>query len=119
MANDIIDPGATSTTALTLEVEEETRRLLEAAADHEGRSLSSVLDDAVHVYLRSRSEGYQAYLEMARRFLDAPKGSDEQVLAGADLSAGLARDRGRTPQERGGAVAEVRARLRCRQAGGA
>jgi uncharacterized protein (DUF1778 family) len=41
MANDIIDPGATSTTALTLEVEEETRRLLVAAADHEGRSLSS------------------------------------------------------------------------------
>ncbi|MGH2410683.1 MAG: hypothetical protein ACRDGS_09980 [Chloroflexota bacterium] len=77
-----------------------------------------MLDDAIHVYIRSRSEGYRAHLETARRFLDAPNGSDERALAGADLSSGLARDRGRGRQERGGDVAEVRARLRDQHVGG-
>ena len=104
------------TTTRTLEVEDETRRLLEAAATQEGRSVASVLEDALQRYLRSRSEGYRAHLELARRFLDAPHGSDERALAGAELSAGLARERGRERQARGGNVAEVRARLRQRQA---
>ena len=107
-------PAATA--ACTLEVEEETRRLLEAAATQEGRSIASVLEDAVQLYLRRRSEGYQAHLELAHRYLAAPDGSDERALAGASLSAGLAREHGRARQERGGDVAEVRARLRQRQA---
>lgn len=102
-------------TTLTIEVEAETRQLLEAAAVLEGRSLASVLTDAIQLYLRSRSEGYRAHLETARRFLDAPEGSDERALDGAALSAGLAREHGRVRQERGGDATEVRARLRRRQ----
>jgi hypothetical protein len=70
----------------------------------------------VQLYIRSRSEGYRAHLELARRFLDTPRESEERALAGAELSAGLARERGRERQDRGGDVAEVRARLRRRQA---
>jgi hypothetical protein len=106
------------TTALTLEVEEETHRLLEAVAIEEGRPVAAVLGDAVQLYIQSRSEGYRMHLGLARCFLDAPEGSDEQALAGAELSAGLAREHGRVRQARGGDVAEVRTRLRRRQAGG-
>jgi hypothetical protein len=97
-------------------VEEETRRFLEAAAVHEGRTIASVLEDAVQIYLRSRSEGYRTHLGPALRYLESPDGSEQHALAGAELSAGLAREHGRTRQERGGDVAEVRARLRHRQA---
>jgi hypothetical protein len=116
MADEIGSRGTSPSATLTLELEEETRRLLEAAANQEGRPVASILEDAVHLYIRSRSEGYQAYLDLAHRFLDAPEGSDERALAGAELSAGLARERGHTRQERGGDVAEVRARLRQRLA---
>jgi len=116
MADEIRSPNAAGTTTRTLEVEDETGRLLDAAATQEGRPVASVLEDAVQLYIRSRSEGYRAHLELARRFLDAPQGSDDRALAGAELSAGLARERGRDRQERGGDVAEARARLRRRQA---
>jgi hypothetical protein len=96
-------------------VEEETRQLLVAAATHEGRSIASVLEDAVQLEIRSRSEGYRAHLAVARGFLDAPEGSEEQILAGTVLSAGLARERGRVRRARGGDAAEVRARLRSQQ----
>ncbi|HWE62045.1 MAG TPA: hypothetical protein VHB98_10060 [Chloroflexota bacterium] len=116
MADEITSGTPAGTATCTLEVEEETHRLLEAAATQEGRSIASVLEDAVQLYLRSRSEGYQAHLELAYRYLAAPDGSDERALAGAYLSAALAREHGRARQERGGDVAEVRARLRKRQA---
>ncbi len=63
----------------------------------------------------SSGSDYRAYLELARRFLDAPEDSDERALAGAELSAGLARDRGEEPSERGGELAAVRARIRRRR----
>jgi hypothetical protein len=59
---------------------------------------------------------YRAYLEAARRFLDAPEGFAERELAGAELSAGLARDRGDEISGRGGELRTVRARIRDRQA---
>jgi hypothetical protein len=120
MADEIGSPSPVSTAARALEVEDETRRLLEATATQEGRPIASVLEDAVQLYVRSRSESYRAYLEVARTYLDAPANSEERALAGAELSAGLAQERGRARQEGGGDAAEVRARLRQRhaQAGG-
>lgn len=49
------------------------------------------------------------HLDLAHRFLTAPQGSDERALAGAELSASLACERGWSRQEMGGDVAEVRA----------
>jgi hypothetical protein len=116
MADESGSHNTTPATTLLLEVEEETRRLLEVAATQEGRPVASVLEDAVQLYLRSRSEGYQAHLDLAHQFLSGPRGSEERVLAGAELSARLAHERGRAHQERGGDAAEVRARLRRYQA---
>ena len=76
--------------------------------------MASVLDDAVKLYFRSRSEGYRAHLETAHRFLTAPEGSDEKALAGAELSAALAGERGNVSQS-GGDARAVRARIRQRQ----
>jgi hypothetical protein len=116
MADETLPPTSAGTASCTLQVEEETRRLLEAAAIHEGRTIASVLEDAVQLYLRSRSEGYRTHLELAHCYLETPDGSEEHALVGAELSAGLAREYGRERQERGGDMAEVRARLRQRQA---
>jgi hypothetical protein len=116
MADEIGSPNRADAPTRTLEVEDETGRLLDAAATQEGRPVALVLEDAVQLYIWSRSEGYRTHLELARRFLDAPRESEERALAGAELSAGLARERGRERQDRGGDVAEIRARLRRRQA---
>jgi hypothetical protein len=66
----------------------------------------------VPLYLRGRPEGYRDHLAVARRFLDAPEGSDERALAGAELSARLARDHERVRQGRGGDARAMRAHLR-------
>ena len=116
MSNEVHSPNVAGGTTRILEVEDSTRRLLEIAAAQEGRAVASVLEDAVALYLRSRSEGYRAHLELAHRFLNAPLESDERSLAGAELSAALARERGQVRQVRGGPAEEVRARLHQRQA---
>jgi len=60
--------------------------------------------------------GYLAYLETARRFLDASEDDAERERAGAELSRGLARDRGDEAPPRGGELRAVRARIRSRRA---
>jgi hypothetical protein len=64
---------------------------------------------------RAARPDYRSYLDLARRFLDAPEGSMERTLAGAALSGGLARDHGDEPAGRGGELDAVRARVRRRQ----
>lgn len=41
-------------------------------------------EDAVALYVRLRSDDYKQCLDLARRFLDAPPGSDERALAAAE-----------------------------------
>lgn len=93
----------------------ETWDLLEAAASYEGRPPSSIVNDAVRLYLRSRSEDYRAHLDLARRYLHTATGSEEHALVEAELSARLATERGHVRQGKGGDVLAVRARLRQRQ----
>ncbi len=52
-----------------LSIDDETRQLLEAAASYDGRPMSSIVDDAVKLYLRSRSEDYRAHLDLAHHYL--------------------------------------------------
>lgn len=56
---------------------------------------------------------YQA--QVAHRFRTAPIDSDEKALAGAELSARLAADRGESYQTQGGDARTVIARLRRQQ----
>lgn len=69
-------------------------------------------EDALELYIGWRSAAYTQYLDLAHRFLDASPGSDEQALAGAELSSTHARARGKRIEERGGDPQEVLARLR-------
>jgi len=98
-----------------LSIDNETRQLLEAVASYEGRPMSSIVDDAVKLYLRSRSEDYRAHLDLARHYLHAVPGSEEHALVGAELSVRLAMERDRAPQGKGGDALAVRARIRQRQ----
>jgi hypothetical protein len=69
-------------------------------------------EEVLEVYIRRRSEDYKQYLDLARRFLEAPPGSDERALAGADLSTAHLRAQGKISEGRGGDPQEVLARLR-------
>jgi hypothetical protein len=69
-------------------------------------------EDAAALYIRRRSEDYKQYLDVARRFLDAPSGSDERALAAAELSTARLRAQGKVIKGRGGDPHEVLARLR-------
>jgi hypothetical protein len=69
-------------------------------------------EEALELYIRRRSDDYKHYLDLARRFLDAPPGSDERALAGADWSTARLRAQGTMSEGRGGDPQEVLARLR-------
>jgi hypothetical protein len=69
-------------------------------------------EDARALYVRLRSDEYTKYLDAARRFVDAPPGSDERALAAAELSTVRLRTQGLPTDERGGDPREVLARLR-------
>ena len=68
--------------------------------------------DALALYVQLRSEDYKQYLDVARRFLDAPPGSDERALAAAELSTARLHAQGQPAEGRGGEPHEVLARLR-------
>lgn len=75
-------------------------------------------EDVVQLVERYRqrfSDGYRLQLDTARRFLTAAADSDERALAGADLSAALAREQAVAVPGRGGDAREVLARLRQRR----
>lgn len=69
-------------------------------------------EDAVALYVRRRSDDYKQYLDVARRFLDAPPGSDERALAAAELSTARPHAQGQPTEGRGGEPHAVLARLR-------
>jgi len=98
-----------------LSIDNETRQLLEAAASYEGRPMSSIVDDAVKLYLRSRSEDYRIHLDLAHHYLHAVPESEEHALIEAELSVRLAMERGPAPGSKGGDALAVRARIRQRQ----
>ncbi len=68
-----------------------------------------------HGEARARDESYRAHLQVAHRFHTAPIDSDERALAGVELSARLAADRGESYQAQGGDARAVIARLRRQQ----
>jgi hypothetical protein len=104
--------SARQKTQLNVRVSEETRRLADLAATCEGRPLSDVVSDAVRQYVRSHSDGYRAYFDVAQRFLDAPGGSEEEAVSRAELGAGILRQRGVDPDDLAGDAVSVLARLR-------
>lgn len=53
------------------------------------RSAPKEHPSVVKLYIRRWSDAYRSYLEQARRFLDAPEGSEEEALARAELEAAL------------------------------
>jgi len=77
--------------------------------------MSSIVDDAVKLYLRSRSEDYRIHLDLAHHYLHTAPESEEHALVKAELSVRLAMKRGRAPQGKGGDALAVRARIRQRQ----
>jgi hypothetical protein len=102
---------------LDLPIDEEVHSALETAASQERRSVAAVLQDAVVQYIRSKyaSDGYRQHWDLARRYIDAPKGSDEEALLGHELAVVLAREQGIELSEYGGDARVVRARLRRRR----
>lgn len=68
--------------------------------------------DLAERYRQRFSQGYRLHFDVAQRFLAATPDSDERALAGAELSAALAREQGVALPGRGGDPREVLARLR-------
>ncbi len=109
--------SAAQKTQLNVRVPKETRRLAELAAACEARPLADVISDAVQLYVRSHSDGYRAFFDVAGRFLEAPQGSEEEAVARATLAQGIKRQRATEPNDLSGDALAVLARLRARAAG--
>jgi hypothetical protein len=109
--------SATRKTQLNVRVPEETRRLAELAAACEARPLGDIVSDALRLYVRSHSDGYRAFFDVAGRFLAAPAGSEEEAVARATLAQGIKRQRATEPDDLSGDALAVLARLRAREDG--
>jgi hypothetical protein len=66
--------------------------------------------------VRSRSDGYRRYIDVAHQFPHTPEGSPEHQAAREQLATGVAAELGRTYGGVGGDTQAVRSRLRQRAA---